>query len=241
MIHINEASLGYQRGNEHTVVLGHLDLEIQKGELVGMIGRNGVGKSTLLKSICGLLPTLTGNIELDGKNIKSLSLPEVARMVAVVLTERIAGFNLSTFDLVAAGQMPYTNAFHQLNDQHHQVIEEALRLCGVADHQHKPLHELSDGLFQKANIARAIAQQTPIILLDEPTAFLDYASKHQLFLLVKELCKQGKTVVVSSHDLELISRYCDKALIIDDKEQVLLSIPEIKVHPAFQRITGGFL
>lgn len=241
MIHINEASLGYQRGNEHTVVLSHLHLEIQKGELVGLIGRNGVGKSTLLKSICGLLPTLKGNIELDGKNIKSLSLPEVARMVAVVLTERIAGFNLSTFDLVAAGQMPYTNAFHQLNDQHRQVIEEALRLCGVADHQHKPLHELSDGLFQKANIARAIAQQTPIILLDEPTAFLDFASKHQLFLLVKDLCKQGKTVVVSSHDLELISRYCDKALIIDDKEQVLLGIPEIKVHPAFQRITGGFL
>lgn len=239
-ISIKEATLGYRLSAASALVLKHVNLDFFSGELVGIIGLNGVGKSTLLKSICGLQPVLEGQICIEGKNLKEIALSEIAKRVSIVLTDKVSGFNLNTFDLVAAGQMPYTNSFHQLNDENHRVINDALQICGMEEYREKPLHELSDGLFQKASIARAIAQQTPVMLLDEPTAFLDFASKHKLFLLLKDLAAKGKTILVSSHDLDLVSRYCHKVLIVEEQKQTLLKVSDLAKDPAFQKITGGF-
>ncbi len=240
-ISIKKITLGYRKGTEVTSLLADLEVQFFKGELIGIVGKNGVGKSTLLKSVAGLLLPLKGTIMLEGRDIQSLSLSELSREVAIVLTDRVSGFNLNTYDLVAAGQMPYTNSFHQLHEEHHRVIEAAVKQCDLEAYREKPLHELSDGLFQKASIARAIAQQTPVLLLDEPTAFLDFASKHKLFILLKELSSSGKTVLVSSHDLELIGRYCDKILAVDENETALLPVSEMKTHAFFKKITGGYL
>jgi len=138
--------------------------------------------------------------------------------------------------------MPYTNSFNKLSNHNLEIIDEAIRICGIAEHQNKLLHELSDGLFQKTIIAKALAQQTPIMLLDEPSAFLDFASKHDLFLLLKKLTEeQQKCVLVSSHDLDLLLKYCTKLLVISNTGIELISVSEAKTNKAFHEIGGGFI
>jgi len=143
---------------------------------------------------------------------------------------------------VAAGQLPYTNLFNRLEKRNLEIIDEAIEICGLKDHKDKLLSELSDGLFQKTMIAKSIAQQTPIMLLDEPSAFLDYASKHQLFTLLKMLAEQKeKCIMVSSHDLDLILKYCNKILLVKDQTARLIAVNEAKAHPAFLELSGGYL
>lgn len=241
-ISIKNVSLGYETSRDRTVVMESLNLEIHEGELVGIVGLNGSGKSTLLKTLCGLLPALSGEIRLGNVNLSELTLSELAQKVAVVLTEKIGGFNLTAYDVVAAGQIPYTNSFHQLTEEHQAVIHWAISLCGLKQHQHKLTSELSDGLFQKTIIAKALAQQTPVLLLDEPSAFLDYASKHELFLLLKKLVmEEQKCVLVSSHDLDLLLTYCHKLLVVDDGKTELINVKDARNNPGFMKIGGGFI
>lgn len=241
-ITLRNAHLGYKKRSEEIVILKDLDLDFSAGEFVGIVGLNGTGKSTFLKSISGLLPVLGGEIYFEGLHIGGISLLELSKKIAVVLTEKIGGFNLRAYDVVAAGQMPYTNAFNQLKPEHLAVIDRAIMACGLEAHRWKPVHELSDGLFQKTVIAKALAQQTPVMLLDEPSAFLDYASKHELFLLLKALAeKEDKCVLVSSHDLDLLLKYCNRLLVIADGTAEMIGTSEAKNHEAFLRIGGGFI
>ena len=203
LILVKDARIGYRRTQSDLNILRELNFSFYAGDFIGVVGLNGIGKSTFLKTMCGLLPLLGGSVWVEGKNISEIAQEEMAKKIAIVLTEKIGGFNLTAHDVVASGQMPYTNSFNQLKPQHYEVISKAIDACGITDHQHKPVNELSDGLFQKTVIAKALAQQTPVILLDEPTAFLDYASKHQLFLLLQALsANENKCVLVSSHDLD---------------------------------------
>lgn len=241
-IKINNACLGYKNNNQNIEILKNIHLECLSGDLIGVAGINGSGKSTLLRSVCGLMPVLSGEILLNQKSIDQYSKNELAKIISIVLTEKISGFNLNCFDTVAAGQMPYTDLFNKLSTEHLEVINKAIAVCGLNDHQEKLLSELSDGLYQKTMIARAIAQQTPIMLLDEPTAFLDYASKHELFLLLKKLCVQeNKCIVVSSHDLELMMKYCKKILLVKDHQVELIETSEVNSHPVFKELSGGYL
>lgn len=241
-IRLQQLRLGYRQGAGELCLVDAASLDLRAGELVGLVGKNGTGKSTLLRSICGLQPTLGGQILVGGADIRRLSLNALARQIAVVLTERAGGFNLSVWDAVAAGQVPYTDSFHRLHSQHRAVIEAAIAACGISDYRHKPLSELSDGLFQKTMIAKALAQQTATILLDEPSAFLDYASRHELFLLLKDLCeRENKCVLVSSHDLDLLLRYCSKLVILSNRQLELIPVNEALTHPGFMAIAGGFL
>ncbi len=241
-ISIRNATLGYRKKGKSVPVLQTLNLDFFDGELVGIAGLNGIGKSTFLKSISGLLPLLEGQICIEGQDITTLSLEALAKKTAVVLTEKITGFNLSAYDVVAAGQIPYTNAFHQLKPEHRQVIESAIATCGIGSHQHKLLGELSDGLFQKTIIAKALAQQTPVMLLDEPSAFLDYASKHELFLLLKKLSEQErKCILVSTHDLDLSLKYCHRLLVIASETAELIPVADARQNKAFMAIGGGFI
>jgi iron complex transport system ATP-binding protein len=241
-IALKNVSLGYKKIKDSITVIKNADLRFYEGDFIGIVGVNGIGKSTLLKSLCGLLPPLQGEILIQQKPISNLLLNDLAKKIAIVLTEKISGFNLTTYDVVASGQMPYTNSFNQLQTQHISVIESAINICGIKQHQHKLLNELSDGLFQKTIIAKALAQQTPILLLDEPSAFLDYASKHELFLLLKKLAEvEKKCVLVSSHDLDLLLKYCNKLLVISDHALELIHTTDAQNNPAFKTIGGGFI
>jgi iron complex transport system ATP-binding protein len=224
---LSNVSLGYKKNGVDVSVLKELNLSFYAGDFVGIVGLNGVGKSTLLKSICGLLPLLKGEISIDGKKIEDVSIHELAKKIAIVLTEKIGGFNLKAYDVVSAGQMPYTDSFNRLKSENIKIIDAAIETCG---------------LFQKTMIAKALVQQTPIMLLDEPSAFLDYASKHDLFILLKRLSEQeNKCVLVSSHDLDLIIKYCSKLLVVSPNSVELISTSQAKENTAFLEIGGAFL
>jgi iron complex transport system ATP-binding protein len=242
LITIRGADLGYRSAKKEVPVLQDVNLEFSEGDCIGLVGLNGVGKSTLIKSICGELPVLKGEVLLENKSILNCSLEELSKKIALVLTEKIRGFNLNVFDLVASGQMPYTNLFHQLNETHLKVVREAMEMTGVSALSQKPLHELSDGNFQKALIAKALAQQTQTVLLDEPGAYLDYGSKHRLFEWLQKLAnEQNKCILVSSHDLHLVSKYCNKLLLLSDGSAELVDTDVAITRPAFLALGGSYL
>jgi iron complex transport system ATP-binding protein len=241
-IKIVNGHFGYRKNNRELEILKGVELEAKAGDFIGIAGLNGSGKSTLLRSICGLLPVLSGEILINGTNIRTVAQTELAKKIAIVLTEKIAGFNLTSFDAVAAGQIPYTNIFNKLEERHLKVIHSAIEACGLTEHHPKLLSELSDGLFQKTMIAKAIAQQTPIMLLDEPSAYLDFASKHELFMLLQKLAlQQEKCVMVSSHDLDLILKYCNKILLVKNSTIEMIGVNEARGHKVFEELSGGHL
>lgn len=241
-ISLQNLSIGYKKAGGNISILKNIRLDFVAGDFIGVVGLNGIGKSTLLKTISGLLPPLAGDVVIDSKSVSDYALRELAKKVAIVLTEKIGGFNLTAFDAVAAGQIPYTDSFNRLEEKHISIVDAAMQATGISVHQYKLLNELSDGLFQKTMIAKALAQQTQGILLDEPTAFLDYASKHELFLLLKNLCEQEhKTILVSCHDLDLILKYCSRVLIISEGSAELMKVSEALNNPAFKKIAGGYL
>lgn len=234
--------MGYASGKTVLRVLKHINMELGSGEFIALLGENGSGKSTFIKSICGLLPLQAGSVVMNGRPLHEIAFAGLAKQVAVVLTGNAPGFNMSVFDLVASGQMPYTNAFHQLRPEHLSTIEAAMKQMGIEQLANTPLNALSDGNYQKALVAKALAQQADLLLLDEPSAFLDFGSKHRLFMRLRELClQQGKTVVVSSHDLHLVSRYCSKAILLEAASAELVAVEQLAEHPIFVRLGGGFL
>lgn len=241
-IHIQQADFGYVGKNGPVKLLQNFSASFYPGERIGLVGLNGVGKSTFIRTLAGLQPLLSGSITIGKQTLSESSALDLAKQMALVLTERPAGFNLTVFDVVASGQMPYTNAFHRLEAEHLDVIRKAISLIGIEPFQHKELAELSDGMFQKTLIAKALAQQTPILLLDEPSAFLDYGSKHELFLLLKQLSlEQQKCILVSSHDLDLLIKYCDKLLVLTHHSAELIPVSEAMHHEGFKAIGGKFL
>lgn len=201
-------SIGY---SGHVVAEG-LAAQLRAGELTCLIGRNGTGKSTLLKTVAGLLPPLGGDIMVvdDGKESPLLT----QRDIAVVLTERINIQGMRVRDMVGLGRSPYTGFFGVLRERDNEIVTEAMKLAGLPPEQyaHRLINEISDGEKQKAMIAKAIAQQTPVILLDEPTAFLDYPSKEETMLMLRSLAhEQGKAILISTHDLDVAQRTTDAA------------------------------
>ena len=213
MIQLNDVEVGYTSNKGNISVFRHLTMAFQAGELVGLMGDNGVGKSTLLKTITGTLKTLSGTVMLDGKNIDAYSSAGLAQYLSIVVTEKIGGFNLTAWDVVASGRTPYINVLGKLEQKDKDIIEAALQKLNILPLKDKLMDELSDGQKQKVMIAKSLAQQTPVIILDEPTAFLDYNSKHLLFKILKELCEtEHKLIIVSSHDLDLMRPYITRSV-----------------------------
>jgi iron complex transport system ATP-binding protein len=241
-IKLNKLVLGYKKSGQVIEVLKDLNFTFYESELIGVVGLNGVGKSTLLKSIAGLLPLLNGNIELDDLDVTNNNAHALVKKVSIVLTEKFGGFNLTAYDVVCAGMSPYTNAFNQLNETQLKIVEDAINACGLQLYKHRLVDELSDGFFQRMVIAKSLAQQTPIMLLDEPSAFLDYASKHELFLLLKKLTEeQEKCILISSHDLDLLLKYCHKLLVVSETGVDLIDVADAITNPAFMSVAKGFI
>lgn len=223
MIALSNLSIGYsQRRKTHTVFSG-INADFRPGELVGLMGNNGVGKSTLLKTITGVLSPLSGEVLLYGKSIGEYTASQLAQHLSIVVTERIGGFNLTAKDVVASGRIPYINVFGKLGTEDEEIISQCMEQMGIAPLAEKFVDELSDGQRQKVMIAKSLAQQTPLIILDEPTAFLDYNSKHQLFRILRDLCeKHQKLILVSSHDLDLMKSYITRSLTMEEGNVVAL-------------------
>lgn len=212
---IDNLTIGYR----HKVIAGPLDGQLGCNQLVCVIGRNGLGKSTFLRTLAGLQPPLSGDVRWqDGDSTvscRSLRKDELARIFSVVLTEQPDGVNLTVHDVVAMGRMPYTGFFGSLGADDEEMVGQALSLTGMSAFAHRDISTLSDGERQKIMIARAIAQHTPVMLLDEPTAFLDYESKKTTMAMLHAIATDmDKLVVVSTHDLDIALRHADRFVTI---------------------------
>ena len=206
-------------GYRHKVIAGPLFGQLSCRQLVCVIGRNGLGKSTFLRTLAGLQPALSGDVRWQNGDSAvsclSIAKDELARIVSVVLTERPSVLNLTTHDVVAMGRMPYTGFFGTLGKDDERMVEQALRLTGMSAFANRDISALSDGELQKIMIARAIAQCTPVMLLDEPTAFLDYESKKNTMSMLHSIAiDMDKLVVVSIHDLDIALRHADRFVTI---------------------------
>ena len=222
MIEITNLEIGYKSKGKHNSVFKGINLHLYAGDLVGLIGDNGIGKSTLLKTITGNLAPLAGEIKINNKPGSQFTAPQLAQLLSIVVTEKIGGFNLTVWDVVATGRIPYINIFGKLSPEDETIVTKALEQLNLLPLKDKLIDELSDGQRQKVMIAKSLAQQTPIIVLDEPTAFLDHTSKHHLFATLKQLCvEQGKLIIVSSHDLELMKTYINRSVTMADNNSLI--------------------
>lgn len=209
-ITLSHLSVGYKVGH---AVVSDINLTLQSGKLASLIGANGVGKSTLLKTLTGFLPKLEGSLLLDGKDISEFSQRALARQISIVLTQKPEVQNLTVEEIVGLGRSPYTGFFGKLHANDQQIVDESITAVGIEKLKNRMIQTLSDGERQKVMIAKALAQQTPVIFLDEPTAFLDFSSKVETFQLLQRMAHEmGKPVLLSTHDLELAVRFSDTLL-----------------------------
>lgn len=211
------ASFGYHSYHGKTILIENYHDIFEKGEFIALIGRNGTGKSTFLKSLVKLLPALSGEINLQGRAFEDYSLSEFAKVVSFVSTALLTTTRMTVLELVSLGRFPYTNWIGSMTKKDHDKVREAIELSGINNLLDKQIFRISDGERQKAMIARTLAQDTPVIVLDEPTAFLDLPNKYELAALLSKLSSMGKTIIMSTHDIEIALRFPDKLLMINNK------------------------
>ncbi|SFN76124.1 iron complex transport system ATP-binding protein [Bizionia echini] len=210
-------SIGYASKKANTIVTSHINMVLQKGQLVGLVGANGIGKSTLLRTLTNVQDKLSGNVLLKGENLETYSNTDLAKTMSLVLTEKIASKNLSVFELVALGRQPYTNWVGNLSANDLEVVNRALNQTNIEALKDKKCFELSDGQLQKVMIARALAQDTDLIILDEPTTHLDMYHKAYILKLLQKLVKEThKTILFSSHEIDLAIQLCDTMVVMTD-------------------------
>lgn len=208
---IDGLAVGYGTGRHRHTVGSNLSAALPPASLTCLIGVNGAGKSTLLRTLSGLLPPLTGSVEIMGKRIESLSVRQMSTLLSIVLTARPDTGHLTAEETVAAGRMPYTPLSGRLSETDQKLVDEAMRLTGTAHLRSRALASLSDGERQRVMVAKSLAQDTPLILLDEPTAFLDFPGKIGTLRLLQNLAHdRGKTILLSTHDLEPAFRLADR-------------------------------
>ena len=206
MIELRHLTVGYGE----KAVLRDISHTISTGQMVCLLGANGAGKSTVLRTLAGFLPPLSGEVLLEGHDLLSLSLLRRSRAVSVVLTEHVEVPYMRVADLVGMGRSPYTGFFGTLGKEDKRIVEEAIDMVGIGNLAGRTIDTLSDGERQKAMLAKALAQQTPVILLDEPTAFLDFPSKVEMMQLLRRLAReQQKVIFLSTHDFELALQVAD--------------------------------
>ncbi|MDE5903568.1 MAG: ABC transporter ATP-binding protein [Muribaculaceae bacterium] len=224
MISLRHLSLGYRSAT----LLDDVAAEFPQGTLTALIGRNGTGKSTLLRALAGLNPHYSGEILIDGTPLRELKGPELARRMAFVNTERTRIPNLRCRDVVAMGRAPYTNWIGRLADTDRQAVSDALRAINMEDYADRHMDRMSDGECQRIMIARALAQDTPNILLDEPTSFLDLPNRYRLVELLSQLAHtRNKCIIFSTHELDIALRRADRIALLADRTLYNLTAREM--------------
>ncbi|WP_345742082.1 ABC transporter ATP-binding protein [Cellulophaga baltica] len=251
-LEIANLSIGYQRKKQDIIIAQDISFALNKGELAAIVGVNGIGKSTLLRTLGTVQKSISGAIAIEDKALQNYAPLELATKISLVLTEAIASKNLTVAELIALGRQPYTNWLGTLTEVDKAKTKEAIQLVEIEALQHKKCYELSDGQLQRVMIARALAQDTPIILLDEPTSHLDLYHKVQILKLLKTIAHQTqKTILFTTHEIEVALQLCDKMLLLR-KEESYFDTPEAliqgkyfeKLFPAntiqFDPILGSF-
>ncbi len=209
-VELSNLSIGYKTKHGLKPIAEGLTATLQKGCLTCLLGENGVGKSTLLRTLAAFQPSLSGTVLLEGRPLTDYTDRELARTIGIVLTEKPDVQQMTTRELVEMGRAPYTGFWGGLDEADRAACNEAILMTGISHLADRHVNTLSDGERQKVMIAKALAQQTPIIYLDEPTAFLDYPSKVEMLLLLRRISRQAqKTVFLSTHDLELALQVAD--------------------------------
>ena len=226
IISLSQLSVGYTLSHP---VISDINLELRSGQLACLIGENGIGKSTLLKTLTGFLPKLKGSLLLGNRDIESFSQRELARQVSIVLTQKPDVQNLTIEEIIGLGRSPYTGFFGRLRAEDRKVVDDAIATMGIEKLRGRMIQTLSDGERQKVMIAKALAQETPVILLDEPTAFLDFPSKAETFQSLQRMAhERDKLILLSTHDLELAVRFADSLLEVKAGTLKAVSVAEVK-------------
>lgn len=226
-LELRNLGIGYKGKGNHKIVAENICTTIYGGELTCLLGTNGVGKSTLLRTLSAFQPQLQGQILLMDKELRQYTDKELSTVISVVLTEKCDIRNMTVRELISMGRSPYTGFWGKLNEQDEAIVEKAIGLVNIHHLAQRLLHTLSDGERQKAMIAKALAQETPVIFLDEPTAFLDFPSKVEIMQLLHHLTREtGKTIFLSTHDLELALQIADKIWLMDKTTGITTGTPE---------------
>lgn len=237
LLQASELTVGYHQKDGLKVIEADVQLKIQEGELIGLVGANGIGKSTLLKTFCGILPPLHGSVYIDTAEIETYTPKALSKKLSVVLTESPASKQLSVQELVALGRHPYTNWVGSLSEEDLAKVKSAIEITHIKDIAHQKCYELSDGQLQKVMIARAIAQDTPLIILDEPTTHLDVHYKAYILKLLKRLTFElKKTVLFSTHEIDFAIQVCDKMIVMKEESIEFGRPKELIACRAFQEL-----
>ena len=235
MIQLEHLTLGY----EQRTLLEGVSTTFRRGELTALIGRNGTGKSTLLRALVGLGEVSSGVIRLGGDPLSSIAPEALARRIAFVTTERVRIANLRCRDVVALGRAPYTNWIGRMQEEDRAAVEEALQQVGMEAYADRTMDRMSDGECQRVMIARALAQATPIILLDEPTSFLDLPSRYELGELLRRLAhEEQKCILFSTHELDIARTMCDSIALVDNPHLHHLPTEELVQSGLIERTFG---
>ncbi|MBQ4914834.1 ABC transporter ATP-binding protein [Maribacter sp. MMG018] len=230
---INDLSIGYNA----TPICNNISFKASQGEFMAIVGINGIGKSTLLRTIGNFQPKIAGDILFEGKPQTDFAPIDFSKKVSVVLTEPIASKNLTVVELIALGRQPYTNWIGNLSPTDKSKINEAVQILELDNLKQKKCYELSDGQLQRVLIARALAQDTDIILLDEPTTHLDLFHKVQILKILKSIAhKTNKTIVFTSHEIEMAIQLCDKILILDGHKNPFEKPSKLIENKAFESL-----
>lgn len=227
MVELQNLSVGYKSNKATNTILKGINARLEKGKLTCFLGKNGAGKSTLLKAILGVLEPLEGNVFISDKNINDISSNERAKKISAVLTDVVRTEHISVEEFVSLGRIPHTNWSGNLAEIDLGSIENAITICEINDIRNKIITELSDGQLQKVNIARAICQDTDLILLDEPTAHLDVSNKFKVFEILRKLAiDYKKAIFIITHDLELAFQNADILWVIDNEGKLQSDVTE---------------
>ncbi len=229
--------VGYSKSKPLT---GELSLTLCSGQMTCLLGPNGAGKSTLLRTLANLQPALSGSVSVCGRNVAEMSLPELSTKMSVVLTDKISAGGLTVFEIVSLGRQPYTGFFGRLSDADRLAVRKAISDVGISHKSSCYVAELSDGERQRVMIAKALAQQTPVIILDEPTAFLDAGAKIEILSLLHRLAsEQGKSILLSTHDVDVALQLADNLWIMDKVDFHVGTVAEIVGGGFFDSLFGN--
>ena len=234
VLEVNDLSIGYKSQKRQNIVAENINFKLQKGELVGLIGANGIGKSTLLKTLTKSQNSFAGTIFVNNDELNTISSLNLAKQMSVVLTEKLSHLNLTVQELIALGRQPYTNWIGSLRDEDKLQTQHAIEIVNIMSLAQKKCYELSDGQLQKVMLARALAQDTDIIILDEPTTHLDLYHKVSILKLLQELAKTtGKTILFSTHEINVTLSLCDKVIVMKENKTHFGSPKELIRNNAF--------
>lgn len=239
VLHTEELRIGYLRKSASaTVVADHIDVDLHAGELICLLGPNGSGKSTLIRTLSGMHPALGGGIRLFEQDVAALHRKEIARLLSTVLTDRVTLGNLSVYNLVAFGRSPYTGWLGTLSEEDEEKVRWAIEATGLEEFVQRDISKLSDGERQKVMIARALAQDTSVILLDEPTAHLDLPNRVEIIRLLRKLSHEtGKGILLSTHELDLALKAGDRIWLMNRDKELFQGVPEdLVLNGTFERV-----